>query len=337
MQTSPPPPSSASARPTWLARLGAWLLLGCVVASALWFVVQRYQRGAASPQTAHLEAAVAIVDAELRKDDAIAFLPSWTAAQRWRFEALWKKRDLDFVRAWMPGDPIDPWDADGFARLWVLTTHNHHADLTHVGRQLRAEQLGGGMRLLLFALAPSATRFDFQAQLGKADVRRIGPKPGVQERCRHVGDSQKCKGDWWTSISAAMHEVGNTRRRCLFVQPHPAGATLRLRWPIVPGGDAIVGRVGNQLWAVRYDEGSDVRFSVRVGGKIVHTQLIARGDFRWHRWRVPLGPDDQEKSVALEFAAADPTWRQLCVDARVVGKAAGPEFMPSTATETNAP
>jgi len=321
MSTSPSSTQHAPANPPWLLRLASWLLLAGVVAAAAWFVAQRMQRGHATPSDASLDAAVAIVKEELRKDDAVAFLPSWSAAQRWRFEKLWRDRGLDYRAAWMPGNPIDPWDADGYQRIWVLTTHDAHLDLDRgsVGAVLRDESLGHGMKLLLFRLPQSRTQLDLRKRIGDADVRRIGPKPGVEERCRASGDKQLCKGDWWTSVSSAIHEVGNSRRRCLFVQPHPANATLRLQWKDVPDGDEVAGRVGNRLWAVRYGEGSDVRFTVRVDGKIRHSQMIARGDFVWHPWRVRLRAHERAKPVTLEFAAADPTWRQLCVDARVLG------------------
>ena len=313
-------PASAAA-PSLMTRGLGWLLLAGIVAAALVFVLQRVERGATTPAAEPLDTAVAILTEELQEDDAIAFLPSWSATQRWRFEQLWRDRGLDFPSAWMPGDPIDPWDADGFKRLWVLTSHaaDKRLDRDAVGQLLREERVGQGMKLLLFQLRPSRTRYDLRVQISDADVRRIGPKPGVEERCRVDGDTQRCKGAWWTSVSSGIHEVGNSRRRCLFVQPHPAGATLRLRWPKVPDGDEVAGRVGNRLWAVRYDEGSDVRFTVRVAGKIRHTQQLARGDFRWHPWRVALRADERGKPVTLEFAATDPTWRQLCVDARVLG------------------
>ncbi len=326
----PSPSSPAINRPaftpTLMTRALGWLLLAGIVAAALAFALQRVERGAMTPTAAPLDAAVAILTEELQQDDAMAFLPSWSATQRWRFEQLWRDRNLDFPSAWMPGAPIDAWDADGFKRLWVLSSHGADKRLNRaaVGQLLREEPIGQGMKLMLFQLRPSRTRYDLRLQIADADVRRIGPKLGVEERCRADGDVQRCKGAWWTSVSSGIHEVGNSRRRCLFVQPHPASATLRMRWAKVPEGEELAGRVGNRLWAVRYDEGSDVRFTVRVAGKIRHTQQLARGDFRWHPWRIALRADERGKPVTLEFAATDPTWRQLCVDARVLGPAARP-------------
>ncbi len=267
--------------------------------------------------------AAEIISKELRKGDGFAVAPQWSGAERHRFAHVWASKGLDFLSAWVPGEPLDRWDADGHKRLWLLTTHDAKPDLSAFGTELRAEVLGPGMRLRLLRLPPSETVLDLQKRLLDADVRRVGPKRGQEQRCRAAGDKQRCGGEWWRDLFVGLNEVGNSRRRCIFAQPHPDGAVLKVRWDELPAAQAVAGRVGNRLWAVRHEEGSPVRFAVRVGDTIRHEQTLAPADFGWHAWRVPLAARERGLPVTLELSAASATWRQVCFDARLVGPVPG--------------
>jgi hypothetical protein len=226
---------------------------------------------------------------------------------------------VDFESAALLADPVQPWDLDGFQRLWVLATHGHGSrlDVARLGTPLRHEELGHGVALLLIELPPSRTVFDFRDLLPSARIERVSAKGSV-ERCKLRAGKHHCSGKPWRQVHQGWNEVGGTRHRCIYVQPHPAKGVTRLSWDNVPKAPVLAGRFGNRLWAVRRDSGSDVELRVVVGNRVRHEIRVARGDFSWHPFRIELHPDERGLPVTFELRADDPTWRQTCLDARLL-------------------
>lgn len=314
------PPGSPWAEGRRVSRLWGWIGLALILASVGWMYLGRAQRAAATPDDAGLRVAEEIVAAELREGDGMAFLPAWSAAQRWRFSALWKQAGLDFAAVNPLGDPIDPWDLDGLKRLWVLTTHDHDRgpQFGGLGTVLRHEELGAHMALLLFELPPSQTVFDFRLKLGEARLERQDDK-GKIEVCKARGDKLVCGGEWWRDVFSRVHEVGDSRRRGIFVQPHPDRGVTRLVWQEVPPALRLEGRFGNRLWAVRHETGTPVQLRVIVGEEVRHQMTIAPGDFAYHTFGFDLVAADRGLPVRFELSAQDVFWRQTCLDARLIG------------------
>lgn len=308
------------------------LVVVVLLGVAVWSWRGGARADAALPTAEALEAAAALVDADLRPGDGIAFLPSWAALERWRFDAVFRAHGLDLASAWVPSDPMDAWDVDGLARLWVVRAGAlQRQEPALPGREQLRKQAGGGLEVRLLELPATDTVYDLRARLGDAEVARLGPRAGERQRCRWEGSRHVCDGAWWTDVFADVHEVGSTRRRCVFVQPHPSGATLQVRWATPPAARALELRYGNRLWAVRNDKGSEVAVRVRVGAAIRHELIVPRGDFSWHAARIELSGADHGAPIALEFSAADSAWRQGCFDARLVGR------LPGAASPTGAP
>lgn len=302
-----------------LALAGAAVAL--MVAGAAWFYVQRAQRAATNPTAADFEQAAATLKPLLKAGDALAIVPGWSAGQRWRFRRLWRNKGLRFDEAMIFGDPLLAWDFDGFERAWLLSTHGQRerAEAMAPGRVVKTWAFGGGTALQLVQLPRSGAVYDFRQRLGDAEVSRIDAG-GRSEDCRWTGREHRCSGAWWRSVKAGLHEVGSTRRRCMFVQPHPDRGELRLYFPDLPKARKLRGYFGNQLWAVRYDEGSEVVLRVLVDGEERHKLQVSRGDFGWHAFEVPLTTTEAGKPITFVISAQDATWRQACLDARLVGK-----------------
>ena len=298
------------------------LALGLAAAYSSWAAAERAD---AVPDGDALGRAAAAIAEDLQSGDGLALLPAWAAAERWRFDAVFRARDLDLATAWVPADPPTAWDVDGLQRLWLVRMSRLGPAVRgeEFGRIVRERDVGDGVEVALVELAPSETVQDLRATLGEAEVARLGPRAGVRAACRWNGQRHVCDGAWWTDVFVALNEVGSTRRRCIFAQPHPGGATLQVRWPAPAAARSLQGRFGNRLWAVRYDKGSDVAVRVRIGGEVRHESILSRGDFTWHAFEVPLATADHGQPIAIEFSAADTAWRQLCFDARLVGRLPG--------------
>lgn len=327
LETAEAAATDASATPSmtsrWRSRLaGLWLLLALslIVGAVVWSVAAEVRRGAVVPGDRALAAASAIVDAELLPGDGIAFAPAWSAGQRWRMARVFDHHAIDFDAAAIISDPITPWDVDGFDRLWVLATHDHAAsvDVAALGTALRHESLGNGVALLLIDLPASRTVFDFRQLLEAAVLERISAD-GKVERCAARPNKHDCSGQWWLDVFAGWNEVGGGRHRCIFLQPHPPGGVTTLTWAKVPEATALVGRFGPRLWAVRHEEGSAVELRVLIGERARYTMTVQPHDFRWHDFRIDLDPGERGQAVRFEWRAENSTWRQTCLDARLLG------------------
>ncbi len=93
----------------------------------------------------------------------------------------------------------------------------------------------------------------------------------------------------------------------------------RLSWANVPDARVLEGRFGNRLWAVRREVGSDVELRVIVGDRVRYELRLERGDFNWYGFRIDLDPGERGRPIAFELRADDPTWRQTCLDAKLLG------------------
>lgn len=327
------PPIGPSSR--WI---GAAVLVAAV-AVAIWAAERRAARDEQTPEAEALAAAAQAIDAELLAGDCIAYAPAWSATERWRFADVFAAHGLRYDDAWIPTQPLTPWEVDGCQRLWLLRAPLAQApdDGPALGDVVRRTALGPGAELLLVDVAPSQTVRDLGRDLIHARVTRTPADGGRPEACRVDGDHQACDGDWWRSLWYRIHEVGHTRRRCVFATPHPDAAVLTLQWDDVPAAERLEGRFGNLLWAVRHEMGSDVLVRVRVGEAVRFEQRVDRGDFDWHAFAIDLRPDERGAKVALELSADDHKWRQFCVDARLVGPVEGAAAAPAAAATPVAP
>ncbi len=307
----------------------AFIGVVALFAAAIAMFALRTGRHAVAPDDASLAAAAKILARDVQLGDAIGFHPEWSASQKWRFADAYRQNALKYDDALIVGDPTDLWDADGFKRLWVVSTHNRAATLKLSARRLRDEDLDHGTELQLFDLGASRTAYDLRKHLADAIVERKQPD-GTLRRCIWNGESKHiCGGDWWLDVFDAVHEVGNSRHNGLMVQPGAKDGLARITWPRPTPARVLAGRVGLRLWAVRNDIGSDVKVRALVGEREVWSITLHKADFAWHPFEVRLQPADAGRPVIFEFSAADGNWRQTVLDARLLDATAAPAPPPA--------
>lgn len=308
----------------------ALALTGCVAifAASVAMFALRSGRHAVAPDDASLAAAARIVARDVQKGDAIGFHPEWSASQKWRFVESYRKGGLVLEDALIVGDPTDLWDADGFKRLWVVSTHDRAATLKLPARRLRDEDLDHGTELLLYDLGASRTAYDLRKHLADAHVERRQPD-GSLKPCVWNGEAKhSCGGEWWLDVADGLHEVGNSRHMGFMVQPGTRNGLARITWPQPTPARVLAGRVGLRLWAMREDVGSDVKVRAVVGEREVWSIVLHRADFTWHPFEVPLRPEDAGKPVMFEWTAEDGDWRQTVLDARLLDATGAPAVVP---------
>ncbi len=309
-------------------RAAAWLGLGLLVAAVVVPLWQQRVRARVVPTDAALAKAADRVSAGLQAGDAIAFQPHWGAHRPWLFAKAYTDKGLDFDAALVQGSPIDLWDADGHRRLWVVSTHGRAAPVTGA-RALRHDDFGQGTAVDLYELASSTTVFDFSKQLHKAEQRvgRTGTPPESWTPCRWQestdpkfgGGFHQCGSQEWKNSWRSLHEVGNTRRWGIFVHPPAENGTQRLAFSDLPRAAVLAGRFGNRLWAVRHgDEGSPIALKVTIGARLAYTKTLAPDDFGWYPFSVALGPDDHGQPILFDIEAANHSWREAVLDARLL-------------------
>jgi hypothetical protein len=310
-------------RPPLTQILAAGAGLALVAAVAGWSLVHRARAQTQLPGDTDLAAAAAWVGKDAQVGDVLAYSPDWSAAQRWRFTGAFAGKGLDGDRATVLGYPLDPWDFDGFQRAWVVSTHGLGGNvfMPPPARLLRARSFGHGTEVSLWQLAPSDTVLDLARTLPSALVEREN-EDGSWFTCPWRDGEFDCAPDHWKKVLFDVAQVGSGRRSCVYVTPHRNGAWTRLTWRGVPGAEHLEGHFGLRMWSVRNDEGSDLRFRVRVGGDVVYERAAKRGEFQWVPWHVGLQPGQRGQDVSFELMADDIAWRYGCFDARLRGAAA---------------
>ncbi len=306
--------------PRW-RQAAAFIGAVLIISTAAWVMVARNHRLGLAPDDASLQIAADALGKELQPGDAIVFIPGWSAAEPWRFVQKFEQRQLDFNAALRLSDPLDPWDFDGFKRVWVVSTHGfgRSVELPKPAIHASARDYGHGTALDLFELPASTTVFDAYAQLANAKVQRE-TKKGIGDLCTWQNNHFECPGNgWWLQIWAFESEVGTGRRRCIFVQPSQDGQVTRMTWKSPPAAREIAGHFGLRMWGVRVDEGSDTTFRVKMGERVLTEHRIAKGDFSYIPWRAEIAPPDQGQDLVIEIEAAQVSWRQTCFDARLLG------------------
>lgn len=315
-----------------LSAKAGWLGLAILLAAVVVPLVLRARARAVEPRHDTLARAAELVGAQVRAGDALAFVPSWGAHEPWLFRDAWQRKGLNLEVDLLQGDPLEVWGADGHQRLWVVATHGElqRVQLGDSGAKLvSTENVGHGTGLALYSLPPSQTRFDFRKQLHVGRVRYRGPEaPAAWRDCAWRGDpltgKHACSGQEYQDVWQTLQEVGGTRREAIYLHPPSDKGTLQLRYVGLPSAAAVQGRVGNRLWAVRHgDVGSKVRFRVLVGDQARWEQILEPDDFGWYPWSIALRPEEVGRDVTFEVYADNAAWREVCLDARLVGAAPG--------------
>lgn len=304
VDSAPLPEAVSEPRPSrrpWL-----WLALPLVAVLALAMTLRPAEPSQAAWQSA--------VDAltELRPGDAIWVHPVWEAAPWSALESVALSAGLPRGQVFLHADRLTTADVARYRRVWLVGRASDPVPEALGGvAETVAEQ--GGVRVAVADVPTARLRTDFLAVLGSAHSERATVEGRVTP-CRWDKDRFRCDARDWTQVRPVMAEVGGTRRRCVYGQPDPDRGVLRVRFPAARLGDRLAGGVGLNLWANRHEEGSDVRFVVRVGGDVLVDERLPRGDFTWHTFDVDTSGRGKA-DVTFEVSAESTAWRQTCWDA----------------------
>lgn len=215
-------------------------------------------------------AAAAEVRAGFRPGDLVVFAPDW----------------IDPVGRMQLGDliPIEAaarMDAARYARIWEVAIRGARAPDTAGLAPVDAED-HGGVVVRRYERAPAIVVGDVLDRLATASSD--GPRPTLE-----------------------LAEVGFAPHRCLQISPAP-GAPVRIGFPQLPLGRALVGYAGIADVFTRRDVRSPGRLDVEIAGKVVAS--IAPGvDDGWVRFSAATAPGPAD---VVFVARATDAGRRIC-------------------------
>ncbi len=317
--STPKPPAAASrdARPL---RGVVVLLVAAALSIAALVVDGRHE--ARVPAAEPLAVAVEQIRAGFEAGDAIVVLPNW-------YESVWQ--DLaglgEGLGRWpfpalQRGDVLDPLELLRFDRVWVLSAFHAPPVLSMQGLagMTPAEhvELGDGVALARYDLP----RLDARARLTD-DVARLVVERHLSDgravKCPWKDGRHRCGLDPWLDPRVESRNVFHREVAWLYAHPGPGNAVLSVSWPGAPTGAALVVRVGLNQKAVRSEPGGPVTVRTWVDGEVVDTFSLAPHSYVLERRLVGLPPGRSTHDVRFEVQADPPDWRQLMLEADILG------------------
>jgi hypothetical protein len=274
---SPPAPSPGSPRPG-----GRWRLALAVAPAALLIALAAWEVWATAaaprgvPDDAAWARAAAAVRARHRDGELIVFAPPW----------------VDPVGRMHLGDLIS---VDMAARM----------DGARFGAIVEVA-IRGARAPEAAALTATATE-DFDGVV----VRWFSRAPAVvvadvRERLAGI----KVTGAVARGPSLELAEVGFAPRRCVEVVPQP-GQAVRVTFPQLPLGGALVGYVGLADVFTRRDVRAPGKLEVEIGGRVV-AQATAGVDDGWVRFEAPTTPGAADVTFVATAVGAGARDRLIC-------------------------
>lgn len=241
---------------------------GLLVVVSLWEVAVAWRANHSTPSDDAWRQAAAVVRAGYRPGDLIVFAPDW-------IDPVGRLHLGDL----MPIEMVARMDAATYGRLWELSI-----------RGARAPETAG--------LPATAT-----TEIAGVTVRRFERSPAVV--VADVLDYRPTTDGVAPSLELA--EVGFAPHRCFQVTPVP-GRPVRITFPQVPLGTALVGYVGLADVFTRRDIRAPGSLTVEVAGKVVAT-ASASVDDGWVRFEAATSPGTADVTFV---ASASAPQRQLC-------------------------
>lgn len=255
-------------QPPGLRRLAGLLPALALLLVAVWEIWASVRVGAAGdvPGAAAWEQARATVRERFRPGDLIVFAPRW-------IDPVGRRHLGDLI----PVDTAARMDDARFGTVWELSIRGAEAAESR-GRtaSFSAEHGGVRVRRLESDSGPAVVLTDFVAALPRAEISG----PAVQ------------------MPASRLEEVGFAPHRCVRVEPRP-DQTVRIRYPGVVLGRALVGYVGLADVFTRRDIRDPGRLEVSVNGATVASVEVGVDD-GWVRFAVATEP---EQAAEVVFAA----------------------------------
>ena len=137
--------------------------------------------------------------------------------------------------------------------------------------------------------------------------------------CEREGRELRCGPEEWASVGLRRQAVDVSEAACIWAHPY-AGAALRVTFPDVPLGQALVGRHAISDFAVqRTPEGAPVRLEVSVEDGPART-FVAPNALGWSAWRLDTAVLAGEvRDVTFTVTTEAPLRRHYCFDGGVRG------------------
>jgi hypothetical protein len=299
------PPELASRR--WTAAAVALLAASVLAFGLQWRVESQV------PKAGEWPAVWSALGAQFQRGHGVLVQPVWAAADWPGLAAVLEAADAAQGETLLHADPLDVADTARFREIWVvLVGSTHLPDLLDGAERVHASE---NVALHRFVSAAPAPSFDALAALDTAEVSRVDPA-GRRSECKHAAGRHRCGTVHAMDVFAAVLEVGNTRRRALHAHAQVKGGALEMRYPSAILGKVLTGGVGNQLAAVRKEEGAAVTAELLVDGALLWSTTVEIGDFSWQRFSLDTSASaGRPAEVVLRLVSTDGKARQLAWDA----------------------
>jgi hypothetical protein len=273
-----------------LALLG---LVGWEVAATL------IQRGAAPTQN-DWKAAAAAVRSERKADEPVLFAPGWVEP----LGRLHLGDQLSLEQQLLS-------DVDRYARIWEVSVRGARHEWLASLEPARSWDYGA-VTVALFTKPAQKVLFDFTAKILEARVDRHGPR---HAQCRRQGDRFSCDPQQsWNWVGPHLAEVGHRPYRCVFAHPVD-GHVIRIAYPAVPMGGAIVGYTGIDDFENRKRADKPVTLKVYVGPRLVGV-VVHQNRWAWRRFTLETKEiTGQTHPVRFEVSAEAAYARSFCFSA----------------------
>jgi len=159
-----------------------------------------------------------------------------------------------------------------------------------------------------------AVRYDFGHRLREAAVE-VGENPG--RVCRELFGYFLCGTAPWTTVHQRMEDFGTDLPMARCIWAHPRRNPLRIYFPDVPAGDAVVGYYGVPE-SGNASAAKPVDFQVGVGGVYEYRGRATVGS-KLYTFRTPIEEDaGGTVDVAFRVSAENAGKRHFCFNAQVV-------------------
>jgi hypothetical protein len=241
-----------------------------LVLVSLWEMCATRRAANAVPDDAAWDRASAIVRAGFRAGDLIVFAPDWV-------DPVGRLHLGDLMTV----DMAARMDADRYGRIWEVSIRGaEFADTLSLDPVEVAEV--GGVTVRRFERTPVTVVSDLREQLATATSDGVRP-------------------------TLELAEVGFAPHRCIQVVPVP-GRPVRITFPHLALGTALVGYVGLADVFTRRDVRAPGTLEVEIAGKIVASAHPGVDD-GWVRFEAPTTPGDTDVTF---IARADGQQRLIC-------------------------
>jgi hypothetical protein len=239
----------------------AVLMLGPIVAAALWSIVRLAAYPSHVPTDAdYLQAAQVLTAQAAGPGDAVAVLPAWSL------------RPYPFLREapLIAPDTVPDGPLDRYRRLFVIAEPDADALVRRLVARLgppASTQPAGRVRVLRFDLPRRDVRFDFTAGVEHAFIQIVNRDGSSVTHCSYViANGFGCRlMPWWQRVAREWVLVTENGTQALSAHPPPEGTRLQMTYTAVPVGSRIVISAGHTRAGADRAE-APVRITVTIDG-----------------------------------------------------------------------